>query len=208
MMDIVIESVKKIKALLENSGCEENSVMLDVDPDIVYCQYDKGACMVATFGGRNAEFVTQDPIRAQTKISFMFDATLTTPSTRAAACSIVNVAAGFFCVSRILHSCPESSHTSCLKHLVHEIPGKRIFCIGGMPAIETAFRKDIVHNPDDAEVIFINSEGITALDTGDIIQNYKDTKKILCLGPSTAGIARLNHVELWCPFGTCRKTSR
>jgi succinyl-CoA synthetase alpha subunit len=77
-----------------------------------------------------------------------------------------------------------------------------------MPAIETAFRNYIVHNPDDAEVIFINSEGITALDTGDIIQNYKDTKKILCLGPSTAGIARLNHVELWCPFGTSKKTSR
>jgi hypothetical protein len=207
-MDIIIESVKKIKALLENSGCEEGSVLLDVDVDIVYCQYDKGACMVATFGGRSAEFITQDPIRAQTKISFMFDATLNRPSTRAAACSIVNVAAGFFCISRILHSCPESSHTDCRKQLEYEIKGKRIFCIGSMPALETAFRNYVVHDPDNADVIFINGKGILEQDSGDIIQNYKDTKRILCVGPSTAGVARLNQIELWCPFGTCQKTDR
>jgi hypothetical protein len=207
-MDIIIESAKKIKALLENSGCEECSVLLDVDADIVYCQYDKGACMVATFGGRSAEFVTQDPIRAQTKISFMFDAPLNTPSTRSAACSIVNVAAGFFCISRILHSCPESSHTDCRKQLEYEIKGKRIFCIGSMPALETAFRNYLVNDPNNADVIFINGEGILPQGSGDIIQNYKDTKRILCAGPSTAGVARLNQIELWCPFGTCQKADR
>jgi len=131
-MDIITDSVKKINVLLKNSGCEEGCVFLDVNADIVYCQYDKGACMVATFGGRSAEFVTQDPIRARTKISFMFDAALDSLRTRAAACSIINVAAGFFCISRILHSCPESSHTDCIKQLEHEIGGKRILCIGDM----------------------------------------------------------------------------
>jgi hypothetical protein len=30
----------------------------------------------------------------------------------------------------------------------------------------------------------------------------------LCIGPSTAGIARLNDVEHWCPFGrTCSDTN-
>ena len=106
-MDIITDSVKKIAMLLKNSGCEEGSVVLDVDPGIKYCQYDKGACMVATFGGRSAEFVTHDPIRARTKISFMFDAALETLRSRAAAGSIINVATGFFCISRILHSCPE-----------------------------------------------------------------------------------------------------
>jgi hypothetical protein len=207
-MDIIIESAKKIKAFLENSGCEEGSVLLDVDADIVYCQYDKGACMVATFGGRSAEFVTQDPIRAQTKISFMFGATLNTPSMRAAACSIINVTAGFFCISRILHSCPESFHADCHKKLESEIKGKRIFCIGSMPALETALRNYVVKDPYNADVIFINGEGIVSQDTGGIIQNYKDTKRILCVGPSTAGVARLNQIELWCPFGTCQKTDQ
>ncbi len=110
-MDIIVDSVKKIHTFLRDSGCEEGVVLLEVDPDIVYCQYDKGACMVATFGGRSAEFVTQDPVRAQTKISFMFGADLNTLRSRSAACSIVNVAAGFFCLSRILHSCRECSHT-------------------------------------------------------------------------------------------------
>jgi hypothetical protein len=201
-MDILIDSVKKIEALLKNSGCEEGCVLLDVDPDVINCQYDKGACMVAVFGGRSAEFVTRDPIRAQTKISFMFDALLDTPSTRAAACSIINVAAGFFCISRILHSCPELSHDNCRKQLEREIQGKRLFCLGRMPVIENALRTYIVDDPDSAEVILINGEGISAQDTGDIIRIYKDTKKIVCVGPSTAGVARLNQIEVWCPFGT------
>jgi len=205
-MDIITGSVKKITMFLKNSGCEEGSVVLDVDADIIYCQYDKGACMVATFGGRSAEFVTHDPIRARTKISFMFDAALETIRSRAAACSIINVAAGFFCVSRILHSCPETSHSECLKQLEHEMKGKRILCIGGMHSIETAFRNSIVHDPDTADVILINSEGIIKQSTGDIVQKYKDSKKILCIGPSTAGVARLNQIELWCPFGTFQKT--
>ncbi len=202
-MDIVTDSVKKIDALLKNSGCEEGCVVLEVNPDIVYCQYDSGACMVAVFGGRSAEYITQDPIRAQTKISFMFDATLDTSQTRAAACSIINVAAGFFCISRILHSCQKLSHINCWKQLELEIKGKKIVCIGRMPAIETSLRTYIVDDPDKADVIIINGEGISAPGTGNIVRNYKDTKRIMCVGPSTAGIARLNQIELWCPFGTC-----
>jgi hypothetical protein len=204
-MDIIIESVKKIRMLLENTGCDSGSVSLDVDSDIIYCQYEQGACMVATFGGRSAEFVTRDPTRAQTKISFMFDAALDTTRTRAAACSIINVAAGFFCISRVLHSCPEISHTDCREQLKHEMKEKKIFCIGAMPAIEAAFRNYIVSNPDSADVIIINSEGILLKDIGHTIQNYKNTKRILCVGPSTAGVARLNQIEFWCPFGTCQK---
>jgi hypothetical protein len=205
-MDIIAESVKKITMLLKNSGCEEGSVVLDVDADIIHCQYDKGACMVATFGGRSAEFVTYDPVRARTKISFMFDAALETLRSRAAACSIINVAAGFFCISRRLHSCPESSHTECLKQLEHEMRGKRIVCIGDMQAIESAFRNCITHDTDTAEVILINGEGIIKQGTGDILLTYKDSKRILCIGPSAAGVARLNQIELWCPFGAFQWT--
>ncbi len=205
-MDIITDSVKKIAMLLKNSGCEEGSVVLDVDPGIKYCQYDKGACMVATFGGRSAEFITHDPIRARTKISFMFESALETLRSRAAAGSIINVAAGFFCISRILHSCPESSHAECLKQLELEMREKRIVCIGDMQAIESAIRNSVVYDTDAADVILINGEGIIKQGTGDIVQKYKDSKRILCIGPSAAGVARLNQIELWCPFGTFRKT--
>jgi succinyl-CoA synthetase alpha subunit len=84
--------------------------------------------------------------------------------------------------------------------LERHITGKKILCLGSMPAIE--MRTHIVDDPDHADVILINSEGISAQDTGNIVKNYKDTKRIICVGPSTAGIARLNQIELWCPFGT------
>ena len=203
MMDLITETVKKLETMMKDSGCEDSGVVLDVRTGTVNCQYERGACMTAVFGGRSADFVTFDPIRATTKISFMFGAPLTTPSARGAAAAIVNVVAGFFCLSRILHPCPESSHKECHRQLLRELGGKRIFCPASMPSVDAAFRSTLVTNPQDADVILMNGEGITEKGTGDIIRDHNDTKRILCLGPSTAGIARLNQLEHWCPFGTC-----
>ena len=133
----------------------------------------------------------------------MFGQPLDTPKVRGAAVAIINVAAGFFCLSRILHSCPESSHKECYRQLVQEFGGKHIFCVGSTPALEAAFRNTMVTNPDDADVILVNGEGIIEPGSGDIIRNAQETKRIVCIGPSTAGIARLNQLDLWCPFGTC-----
>ena len=202
-MDLIIDTVTKLESMMNDSGCEDSGVVLDVNPDTVICQFERGACMTASFGGRSADFITYDPIRAKTKISFMFGTPLDTPQVRGAAVAIVNVATGFFCLSRILHSCPESSHTECIRQLLDELGGNRIFCRGSMPTIDAALRSAIVKNPQDADVILLNGEGITEKGTGDIIRNNKDTKRIICLGPSTAGVARLNQFELWCPFGTC-----
>jgi hypothetical protein len=202
-MDLIIETVAKLESLMTDSGCDDSGLVLDVRTDTVNCQFERGACMTASFGGRSADFITYDPIRANTKISFMFGTPLDTPQVRGAAVAIVNVATGFFCLSRVLHSCPESSHTECFRQLLDELGGKRIFCRGSMPTIDAALRSAIVKNPQDADVILLNGEGITEKSTGDIIRNNKDTKRIICLGPSTAGVARLNQFELWCPFGTC-----
>jgi hypothetical protein len=202
-MDLIIDTVKKLESMMKNSGCEDSGVIIDVRPDTVNCQFERGACMTASFGGRSADFITYDPIRANTKISFMFGAALDSPQVRGAAVAIVNVAAGFFCLSRVLHSCPKSSHTECGRQLCHELGGKRIFCMGSIPAVEAALRSAIVKDSQDADVILINGEGIIESGTGDIIRNYRDTKRIIYLGPSTAGVARLNQFEHWCPFGTC-----
>jgi hypothetical protein len=203
MMDIIIDTVKKLETMMTGSGCDESGVVLEVCTDTVNCQFERGACMTAVFGGRSADFVTFDPVRAKTKIAFMFGTPLETPSVRGVAAAIVNVVMGFFCLSRVLHSCPESSHTECRSKLFLELEKKRIFCIGSIPSIETAFRGSIVINPQDADVILIHGEGIIGPGTGDIITNAQETTRILCIGPSTAGVARINQLELWCPFGTC-----
>jgi hypothetical protein len=201
-MDILIDSVNKLETILEHSGCEEVGVVLDVNPDVVNCQFDWGACMTASFGGRSAEFITTDPIRAQTKISFMFGASLDTAPVRSAACAIINVVTGFFCLSRVLHACPGNRHADCMRELSVVIQGKRILCRGSMPAIEEMAGTDMVNNPNDADLILINAEGIIDTGIGDLIAEFKGSKRIICLGPSTAGIARLQQIEHWCPYGT------
>jgi hypothetical protein len=203
MMDLIIETVKKLETMMKDSGCEDSGIVLDVHSDTENCQFECGACMTASFGGRSADFITSNPIRAKTKISFMFGAALDTLPVRGAAAAIVNVVAGFFCLSRILHSCPKSSHNSCQRQLLHELDGKKIFCNSSIPSIETTFGSTMVTNPQDAEVILMTGESIIEPGTGSMLLTYKDTKRILCLGPSTAGIARLNELEHWCPFGTC-----
>jgi hypothetical protein len=200
-MDIIRESVKKIKDILEHGGCGDGGVILDVNPDARNCQFEKGACMTASFGGRTADFVTFDPIRAHTKISFMYDAPLDTPSTRGAASVIVNVITGFFCLSRVLHACPESSHAGCLGELKREIDGKKIFCIGSMPELERQFGGMVIQDPAAADVILISSEGMIAPGTGDLIEHYKGKKQVLCIGSSVAGVSRLHRLEHWCPYG-------
>ncbi|WP_321505323.1 hypothetical protein [uncultured Methanoregula sp.] len=200
-MDIVIEAVKKLESLLEHSGCENGDVLLDVNPDAVNCRYENGACMSATFGGRIADFTTFEPIRARTKISFMFGAPLDTLPVRSAACAIVNVATGFFCLSRVLHACPLSSHDTCIERLRHELAGKNVWCAGNIPAIESEFRHTISGDPSEADILLIGSEGIIAPGTGDLIEIWRKTRRIICIGPSTAGIARLHELELFCPCG-------
>ncbi|MGA2918873.1 hypothetical protein [Methanoregula sp.] len=201
MTDIITESVKKLEALLEHGGCADAGVLLDVDPDAKNCQFEHGACMTAAFGGRCAEFVTYDPIRARTKISFMFGAPLDTSAVRGAACATINVATGFFCISRVLRACPPSSHTKCLGLFAEEVAGKKIHCIGSIARLEEQCRNNLVPDKSDAEVIIINGEGIIDSGTGNIIENNKAVKRIICIGPSTVGVARLHEFEHWCPYG-------
>jgi len=200
-MDIITESVTKIREILEHGGCGEGDVLLEVNPDARNCQFEKGACMTASFGGRTADFVTFDPVRARTKIAFMYNAPLDTPATRGAASVIVNVITGFFCLSRVLHACNEPFHAPCLGELKREIGGKKVCCIGTIPEIEHQFAGMVVPDPDIADVILISGVGMIAPGTGDLIARYNGKKRILCIGSSVAGISRLHLFEHWCPYG-------
>ena len=201
-MDIIIDSVNKLEDIMHHSGCEEGDVLLAVDPDAKLCQYERGACMVASFGGRSAEFVTDDPIRAMTKISFLTGAPLDTPKTRSAACAIINVALRFFCLSRVTHSCPVSTHHTCYTQLNEELAGHTLYCIGALPAIVADQKGFITNDPEKADIILITGDGLIEEGTGDVIASLKSSKRILCIGPSTTGVARLSLLEHWCPYGT------
>lgn len=200
-MDIIRDSVLKIREILEHGGCGEGDVLLDVNPDARNCQFEKGACMSASFGGRTADFVTFDPIRARTKISFMYSAPLDTPATRGAASAIINVVTGFFCLSRVLHSCPESSHTPCLGELRREQGNLRICIIGEIPAIGHHFAGQIVPDPESADIILIGGDGMISPGTGDLIERYREKKRLIGVGPSVAGLCRIHQLEHWCPYG-------
>jgi hypothetical protein len=200
-MDLIIESVKKLEKLLEHSGCVDSGVRLDVNPDSVNCRYEKGACMTAVFGGKQGVFTTFDPIRAPTKISFMFGAPLDTPQVRGAASAIINVAAGFFCLARALRPCTGSSHAVCGAQMTDELAGKQVFLRGTIHSFESLTGISRTTDPSAADIILIAGEGLIEAGTGDLIATYAGTKRIICIGPSTSGIARLNELEHWCPFG-------
>lgn len=200
-MDIIVQAVKKLEALLEHGGCTDCGVLLDVDPDAVNCQFEMGACMTATFGGKCGVFTTFDPIRARTKISFMFDAPLDTPTVRGAACAIINVAAGFFCLARVLRPCKQLSHPPCMRKLMEEISGKQVSCIGSNSGIKGISGVHFLEEPSLADIIILNGEGIIGEGIGDEIEKYRTSKRIICIGPSATGIARLYDLEYWCPYG-------
>ena len=208
-MDIIVESVKRIQGLSEHGGCADAGVVLDVNPDATICQFEQGAPMSATFGGRSAVFTTFDPIRAPTKIAFMFGAPLDSAAVRGAAVAIINVILGFLCMSRVLHPCPESSHAACKNEIQPELAGKNLYCIGSMGKTGPSAFGHVTQDISAADIIIINGEGLIGKETGDIIEANRQRCRIICIGPSTAGIARLYELEHWCPYGgSCQSGSR
>lgn len=200
-MDIIVDAVKKIQELAEHSACSDAGVILDVNPKAEICLFEQGAPMSATFGGRSAVFTTFDPIRAPTKIAFMFGAPLDSAAVRGAAVAIINVVLGFLCMSRVLHPCRESSHAACQNAICQELAGKNLYCIGAMGKAGGSAFGHVTQNLSDADVIIINGEGLVDMDTGNSITEKRKRVRIICVGPSTAGIARLYELEHWCPYG-------
>jgi hypothetical protein len=199
-MDIIHSAIKKLESRIEGSGSEEGIVRIDTDPDRVICQYEKGACLRALYGGRSAEFVTMDPLTATTRIGFMFGARLEKLPQRAAACAILNVVAGFFCISRVLKSCPPEAHRECIAALRCEIGQARVFLVGMLPAAMGKF-DHVVNDPKDADILLIVGDGMIQPGTGELIKKYRGAKRILFLAPSTGGVSALLGCEHWCPFG-------
>ncbi len=199
-MDIIIRAVQQLEHRIHGSGSEEGIVIIQTDPDTVICQYERGACIRATYGGRSAEFVTMEPVSARTRIGFMFGAALDKLAQRAAACAIMNVATGFFCLSRVLKACDPEAHRGCLAALKKEIGGEGIYPVGIVQNVLVRF-ENVVNSPDEAGVILIVGDGLIEPGTGDLLARYAGKKRFILLAPSTAGVSALLGCTHWCPFG-------
>lgn len=198
-MDPILSAVQKLKELTLHSGCEDGAIVLSVNPDRKVCQFEKGACMEAFFGGRIAEFVTFEPIRATTKLGFLFDATLEKIAQRAAACAIINVMAGFLCISRVRRSCPPECHAACRADLIQKTGSSRVAGMGIPAPVLESFPS---HNSSsaDGDVILVSGEGLISAD-GTTLMNGPSAEKVILVGPSTAGFAALEKIPHWCPYG-------
>ncbi|NYT07681.1 MAG: hypothetical protein GKC05_05445 [Methanomicrobiales archaeon] len=199
-MDIITEAVKRLENRIHGSGSEEGIVTIQTDPDRVICQYERGACLKATYGGRSAEFVTMDPVTAKTRIGFMFGAVLGTLPQRAAACAIMNVATGFFCLSRTLKACDPVAHRECRAALRKEIGGESMYPVG-IDGNALAGFGNVVKSPEEAGVILVVGDGLIGPGAGDLLARYAGEKRIILLSPSTAGVSALLGCTHWCPFG-------
>ncbi len=200
-MSILQDAIEKLEKILEGSGCEHGVVNLSVNYDAEVCQYPKGVCMEGHFGGRSGQFITSDPVRANTRISFMFGAPLKDQKQRAAAAVIINAVSAFLCLTRRLQPCTPDHHAPCLAELSREVAGKRVYLLGPMPVLERAFRDQMVDSPEAADLILVAGDGMTTDEGTACIDDYRGKKQMIFLGPSTAGVCGLLDLKHWCPYG-------
>jgi hypothetical protein len=200
-MSIIEKSAHHLEERVQGSGCEDGTVQLNVDPDRPKCPYEHGVCMVARFGGKSAEFVTSEPTRATTKISFMFGAKFDSPRLRAAACVIISAVTGFLCLNRVLHACNPECHMACLNELKGKINRRKVCLIGSSPLLEMELKAFLVDRIEDAELIVVNGDGLESDEGARLLDSVYPGKELFFTGPSTSGVAILEKISHWCPYG-------
>jgi len=202
MTDIIRDAVDRLEAAVTGCGYEDGGVILQVNPDAHPCQYERGAVMEAVFGGKTAEFTTGDPLRAATRLSFMFGAPLETLQLRATAAAIINAVTGFLCMSRKLRACKRECHGACRAELLSRISGKTVYCQTKMPVLLPGSGATITNDPEKADIILLNGDGLISPQGSEFFGDAAGTGTILCVGPSTAGVAALEKAEHFCPYGS------
>ena len=195
------DAIGRLETVLADSGCEDGIVTLCVNCDTDACQYPRGVAMEGHFGGRCGQFITDEPVRANTRISFMFGAPLKNQKQRAAAGAIINTVSAFLCLTRKFRPCTPDCHAPCLAELSREVAGKQVYLVGPMPVLERAFARQIADSPEEADILLVGGDGMTG-DAGiACIDEYRGKKRMIFLGPSSAGVSALINLEHWCPYG-------
>lgn len=200
-MNLIASTVTKLEEKLRYSGCEEGSVSLKRNPEQTVCQYPCGVCVEACFGDRHAHVVTPEPIEACTKVAFMFGAPLNSAAERTAACAIVNAVTAFVCINRRTNACTEECHAACRSELAAALAGARVYAAGETRALPEDGKIAFTDDPAEADVVLVFGPGLVAGESLAVVEEALDKKRVICVGPSTAGVAALLGIEHWCPYG-------
>lgn len=198
-MHPINKAVQALVPMMEECGIAESPVLLTPDYDLPKCAYERGVPVQVLFGGRSAVFVSDEPIKATTKASFMTGSSLKKPAQRAAAGGILNAVSGFLCTVRKLHACTQTDHAPCRDELAKILKSKQVYCCGDMPDVKKIAGNSLVDKPEEADIIIMNNEGIIS-DEATLLSDIP-SEKILYVGPSTVGTAKLLQCEHFCPFG-------
>lgn len=201
IMNIITKATEEFEKQILGSGCEDNPVLFKRDPDATICQYESGVNLAVKFGGSTSHIVTPTPVEALTKIPFMFGTALNSPEKRSAACGILNVVLGFLCRTRTTNACDFSCREECKQKLESRLHGKKIFCVGNGPGFQQIDNVIVADTPEEADCIIITCDGLVTDDGIALAEQYQDTKEFLCTGPSIAGIAVMQQLPFFCPFG-------
>jgi len=200
-MTYLHDAIEILEERICGSGCEDLPVRLTVDYDCTPCRYSPGVCMEATIGGRSGMVVTTDPLRATTRVSFMYGAPLDQPNQRAAAAAIINAVTAFLCLSRRTHPCDPACHAACLDGLRERVAGKSVWLAGEMPLLEQELAGALAPSPADADIILAGGSALTDEGAMAVIDRYGREAETIFLGPGGAGVSALLGYDRHCPHG-------
>lgn len=200
-MHLIQEAVERLLMLLEGTGCEDGEVRLHRVPDAPRCQFEWGVTIEARYGGRSGEAVSEHPIQALTRISFMKGAPLSNARQRTAALAITNAATSFLCISRRVHACPPECHAPCLASLSKELAGRRLFALGEIMIVKDFFGEQMAKSVEDAGIVLSSAEYLVSSESTDALAELAGSKRVMFLGPSCGGLCALLGMEQWCPYG-------
>ena len=200
-MTLLREAVGLMEEAIHGSGCEDGAVTLRRDPDAPRCQFERGASLEASFGGRTAHVVTGSPVQTETRLSSLFDRDLPEPELRTAALGILSAVAGFLCLARRVHACDPACHGPCLKELGDEIRGRGIFTPVDIPVLSRDLAPLSSGGAGGAEILVIAGETLIREEELGDLRDLAMGRGMLLLGPSTSGVASLLSLPHWCPYG-------
>jgi len=199
-MTLLRDAVVLLEETVQGTGCEDGVATLRRRPDAPRCQYERGASLEASFGGRTTHIMTGSPVQTETRLSSLFGRELPAPEERTAALGIVNAVTGFLCLARRLHACDPASFGPCLAELRGELRGRRIFTPVPIPVLSRDYGPLVTESAGDAEVLVLTGEALVQ-EEDDELMDRAPKDGMLLLGPSTEGVASLHNLPHWCPYG-------
>ncbi|MDD1719327.1 MAG: hypothetical protein LUQ25_04645, partial [Methanoregulaceae archaeon] len=102
---------------------------------------------------------------------------------------------------RKLRACSPEMHSACLEGLQRTIGESDVYIVGKNPQAALALGDRVSDDPAVCRTILVIGDGMTTDDGSALIAEELDRKRILFVGPSTAGPCSLTGWEHWCPYG-------